>query len=179
MHSFTQIKRLGILQNLAIIVLSSALTFASLVLLVRSGHLQILTTFTERVHHEFCSTTAVQCHCAEPEKCIAPSPSRELYPKVFDSIHALRPAYGTVEAAKKVDWEAVLLPPNGGFLMVEEFDHKIKGYGVSMFHSLHCLTYAPQKQLLESPANELQDDVNTPYRVIEICGANIFPDAIC
>jgi hypothetical protein len=140
MLSIISNKRHSLYQHLAIIVLSSVITFASLVLLIRSGHLQILSTVTERIHHEFCSTTSAQCYCPELLQRPKPEPFRETYPKNFEEIHALRPAHSTVEAARKINWDAVILPPNGGFLMVEKFDHTIDAYGISMFHNLHCLT---------------------------------------
>ena len=81
----------------------------------------------DRVHHEYPPTTGTNCHCPEPKECIGPRPSRELFPKKFDTVPSLRPANSTVEAAKDIDWEAALLTPNGGFLMVEEWDHCSSG----------------------------------------------------
>ena len=43
------------------------------------------------------------------------------------------------ELSADVSWDSLLLPPEGGFLMVEENDGDIRAYGVSMFHQLHCL----------------------------------------
>lgn len=141
MYPSVQPKGRNTIQIIAIAILSSVFTFATLVLFVQSGHLRLLTTSTSAIHHEFCSTTTTQCHCPPAPTCPSPAPSRKLFPKTFDPIHALRAVSPpTLATSKKVDWEAVLLPENGGFLMVEEFDGGVKGYGVSMFHSLHCLT---------------------------------------
>lgn len=60
----------------------------------------------------------------------------DLYPKVFEPIPALEAAIGDPE---DVNWDEYLLTPNGGFIMVDEGDGVTKGYGVTMFHQLHCL----------------------------------------
>ncbi|APA10681.1 hypothetical protein SS1G_12465 [Sclerotinia sclerotiorum 1980 UF-70] len=63
-------------------------------------------------------------------------PASDLYPKVFQPIPALEAAIGDAE---DVNWDEYLLTPNGGFIMVDEGDGVVKGYGVTMFHQLHCL----------------------------------------
>ena len=63
-------------------------------------------------------------------------PASEFHPKIFEPIPALEAAIGDPE---DVDWDEYLLTPNGGFIMVDEGDGVTKGYGVTMFHQLHCL----------------------------------------
>ncbi|KAF7875143.1 hypothetical protein EAF04_002315 [Stromatinia cepivora] len=63
-------------------------------------------------------------------------PTSDLYPKIFQPIPALEAAIGDAE---DVNWDEYLLTPNGGFIMVDEGDGVTKGYGVTMFHQLHCL----------------------------------------
>ena len=137
---FSSGKYQNVVQSILLFLLSSAMTFVCLVFLTRSGHVQILTTVVERIHHDYPSTIGANCHCPRPKTCPEPKPSEELFPKIFQEVPLLRPINSTPEAAKEVDWESALLTPNGGFLMVEEWDHTITGYGVSMFHQLHCLT---------------------------------------
>ena len=138
--AFAQSKQHNVVHGLCLVFLSSAITFVSLVLLARGGHIHILTTIVDRIHHEYPLTTDASCHCPKPKECIGPKPSEEVFPKRFEPIPSLRPVNSTPEAAVAIDWEAALLTPNGGFLMVEEWDHTITGHGVSMFHQLHCLT---------------------------------------
>ncbi|KAF7874513.1 uncharacterized protein EAF02_008490 [Botrytis sinoallii] len=63
-------------------------------------------------------------------------PQSEFYPKIFTPIPALEAALGDPE---DVDWDEYLLTPNGGFIIVDEGEGVTKGYGVTMFHQLHCL----------------------------------------
>ena len=153
------IQSLSIAHGFLSAILVGSATFAFLVVLVRGGHLTILTTVVERVHYEFPSTTA-HCHCPEPETCSSPSESQALHPKLFQEISALKASESTLQAARAIDWESILLTPNGGFLMVEEFDHQIKGYGVSMFHQLHCLAMVRGMLLGKATSSEHEVDKN-------------------
>ncbi|CAN9228036.1 unnamed protein product [Alternaria sp. RS040] len=125
---------------LFLVLISSALTFVAMVLLARSGHLHIVSSIQEHIYKEYPLTTGANCHCPKPKECIEPPPSRKLFPKKFAEVPNLRFQGTSADDARKIDWESQLLTPNGGFLMVEEWDYKVQGYGVSMFHQLHCLT---------------------------------------
>jgi hypothetical protein len=118
-------------------IISSALTFVTLVLLVRLGHMHILISTVDHAHTEYPLTTGANCHCPPAKECAGPPPSRRLFPRIFEEAPFLK--YQSKNAGQ-VDWESKLLTPNGGFLIVEEWDYEVKGYGVSMFHQLHCLT---------------------------------------
>ena len=125
-------KRDAFFQALLLIVFTFTATLSSLVLLARSNQLTFLTPTISRV----------QWHACPPLASLPPYPA--LYPKSFHPVRELRPqSYSgatDIAADDAIDWESVLLTPNGGFLMVEEATGETKGYGVSMFHQLHCLT---------------------------------------
>jgi hypothetical protein len=128
------------LQSGLIVALSCSLTAVTLLLLGQAGRVSLFTEYVDVVHKEYPSTIGSNCHCPKPKECITPGPSRQLHPKKFQEVPSLRFQGTDTEAAKSIDWESQLLTANGGFLMVEEWDYKVKGYGVSMFHQLHCLT---------------------------------------
>lgn len=129
---FQPSKRDPILHALLFIVFTLTLTFSLLVLLARSNNLRFLSPQISEVQWNACPVPP------------SSTPYSALYPKVFHSMQSLRPeSYsGAADVASDddIDWEALLLTANGGFLMVEEADGATKGYGVSMFHQLHCLT---------------------------------------
>jgi hypothetical protein len=143
-------------QALFLVFISSALTFVAMALLDRSGYLHVISSIEEHKHIEYPSTTGANCHCPKQKECIEPPPSRKLSPKKFAEVPNLRVQGTSADDARQLDWESQLLTPNGGFLMVEEEDHKVQGYGVSMFHQLHCLTMmqVPQERLTEAVADQ-------------------------
>lgn len=118
------------LRSLLLIILTGTLTTTTLLLLTSTGRITLLTTVRETVQYQ---------------KCPIPPPPKQLelpinhhtafYPHIFHPISKLET--GNTSTA---DWESLLLTPNGGFLMVSEAAGVVKGYGVSMFHQLHCLT---------------------------------------
>lgn len=58
--------------------------------------------------------------------------------------------YRNLSHDKDLLWDA-LIPPNGGFIVKFDEQNKRHGYGVSMFHQLHCLS------ILRSSFQLLQD----------------------
>lgn len=125
-------KRDSLAQALLLIVFTLTLTFSTLVLLARSNHLPFLTPLISQVQWSACPIPP------------SPAPYPALYPKAFHPSQQLRPksysGASDIASDDDIDWQSLLLPPNGGFLKVEEANGETKGYGVSMFHQLHCLT---------------------------------------
>ncbi|KAI1416920.1 hypothetical protein F5Y13DRAFT_185758 [Hypoxylon sp. FL1857] len=121
------------------VCLSSAVTVITLLLLIRPGHDNIITTFVDGVRTGSPVSAATNTP-PKPKECPVLGPSQELSPTRFVRDPWKYPVYNREKTSGKVDWWDSLLTPNGGFLMVEEQDHEINKYGVSMFHQLHCLS---------------------------------------
>ncbi|KAI0441305.1 hypothetical protein F4803DRAFT_552192 [Xylaria telfairii] len=79
------------------------------------------------------------CEAPHSQECAAPSLSEGYFPQKFVLDPWRYPLYNRNETSKETGWWGSLLTPNGGFLKVEEPNHEIRDYGVSMFHQLHCL----------------------------------------
>ncbi|KAJ5132553.1 hypothetical protein N7448_006711 [Penicillium atrosanguineum] len=60
-------------------------------------------------------------------------------PMVFLDISHSGSFQSAEDAVRDPSWQK-LLPSGGGFLFVQESDGTVQGYGVSMFHQLHCLS---------------------------------------
>jgi hypothetical protein len=70
-----------------------------------------------------------------------PNPAPVYSPKVFEAISGSQAFLSDKEAANDSTWNNNLQTPGDGFLMVKEDDGKtVTGYGVSMYHQIHCLT---------------------------------------
>ncbi|KAI1370369.1 hypothetical protein F4677DRAFT_465506 [Hypoxylon crocopeplum] len=87
------------------------------------------------------SVSPASSSSTKAKECPTLKPSQELSPMKFIKDPWKHPVYSNRNnTSEKADWWDSLLPPNGGFLIVEEKDHEIGKYGVSMFHQLHCLS---------------------------------------
>jgi Domain of unknown function (DUF3328). len=67
-----------------------------------------------------------------------PNPPPVFTPMLFREISHSNSFNSAEEAAQDPSWSQ-LLTHGGGFLHVQESDGEVHGYGVSMFHQLHCL----------------------------------------
>ncbi|KAI1081557.1 hypothetical protein F5B20DRAFT_579419 [Whalleya microplaca] len=125
-----------------VVCFTSAITVITLLVLIRPGHDNIITSFVDDVRMGSCaSALAVGSSQTEVKDCTTPKPSQKLSPVKFVKDPWKYPAYGNGSVMpQKSDWWDSLLTPNGGFLIVEEKNREIAKYGVSMFHQLHCLS---------------------------------------
>lgn len=122
------------LRSLLLIVFTGTLTATTLLLLTSTGRITLLTTVRETVQYQKCAIPPPPF--SGPKQLEFPKNHHTaFYPQVFHPISKLE-----TESTSTADWESLLLTPNGGFLMVSEAAGVVKGYGVSMFHQLHCLT---------------------------------------
>ncbi|KAJ4856800.1 hypothetical protein T069G_10168 [Trichoderma breve] len=116
---------------------SSAVTIIVLLLLIRPGYDNIITTVVDRVR---APPSADVSHCPRPKECPALTPSQELSPTKFVKDPWMHPIYSRKGISNQTAFWDSLLTPNGGFLMVDLGDHRNHSVGVSMFHQLHCLS---------------------------------------
>lgn len=84
-----------------------------------------------------------------------PNPPPVYSPKVFTPISDLDSFKSSEAAANDTSWES-LLTPGGGFLQVEKEDGGEVGFGVSMFHQLHCLVMI-RSMLLGQPMSHAHE----------------------
>ncbi|KAF2710266.1 hypothetical protein K504DRAFT_501538 [Pleomassaria siparia CBS 279.74] len=111
------------------------LTSTTLLFGLRSGHL----------------TITAQPQCSEPKNVYSN--------RVFKEVSDFR-SYKSMDAAIEDNSWSNFLPSNGGVLKVEHADGKIGGYGVSMFHQLHCLSML-RDMLLRKPMSHAHETDET------------------
>ncbi|KAF7899323.1 uncharacterized protein EAF01_008536 [Botrytis porri] len=111
------------------IFLSTAIT-STFLLLSHNQLLPFLSPIQNHIIYQICPEAHTHTSCASQ------APPSEFHPKIFVPIPTLEAALGDPE---DVDWDEYLLTPNGGFIIVDEGEGVTKGYGVTMFHQLHCL----------------------------------------
>lgn len=122
--------------------LSSLTTAAVILLLIGQHHDSTMTNVLDRLRgsSSFASSGPISaCEAPHPQEHAAPSLSEEHFPRKFVLDPWRYPLYNRNETSRETGWWGSLLTPNGGFLKVEEHNHEIQDYGVSMFHQLHCL----------------------------------------
>ncbi|KAI0841261.1 hypothetical protein F5Y06DRAFT_216651 [Hypoxylon sp. FL0890] len=122
-----------------IVCLSSAITIITLLFLVRPGHGNMIATYVDSLRAGS-SASAADNACPELKEAPVVEQLKEFSPTKFVRDPWRYPVYNRKKVDEKMDWWDSLLTPNGGFLMVEEQNHEINQYGVSMFHQLHCLS---------------------------------------
>ncbi|KAI0197056.1 hypothetical protein EV127DRAFT_415468 [Xylaria flabelliformis] len=125
--------------------LSSFTTATVILLLIGQRHDNTMATILNRLRGPPSSTSSgptSACPAPHPQECsqhCATPDLQEYFPRTFVLDPWKYPLYGRNETPRETGWWGSLSTPNGGFLMVEDQNHETQGYGVSMFHQLHCL----------------------------------------
>ncbi|KAM7214613.1 protein of unknown function (DUF3328) domain containing protein [Rhypophila decipiens] len=155
------------LRTSLIACLSSAMTITIFLFLLRPGSNNIVTNMVDRVRtspetlspssptETACTTQAIKTpYKTFPKKFLGDPWKSDPYDLNGDETSNIYQS-GEMNLTKDSWWDR-LITPNGGFLLVQdEAEDEPLGFGVSMFHQLHCLNMI-RSQFLDG----MQKDVN-------------------
>jgi hypothetical protein len=137
------------LQGISFVIFIFTLTLSTLLFGIELGK----STASDRHSHTTCPSSPKPMW----DYSHVPNPAPVYSPKVFESISDSQAFLSAEDAVNDSTWNNNLKTPGNGFLMVKEVDNKtVTGYGVSMYHQLHCLTMI-RSMLLGQPMSHAHE----------------------
>lgn len=141
--------RISLTQVILTALFTFALTFSTLLFGIRYGR--------TIAGYQKCETSLKECPAttSSPMWDIhhVPNPPPVYTDRMFEPISDLKSFTSLEIAVKDKSWEQLT---EGGFLHVQDADGEVQGYGVSMFHQMHCLNMI-RNMLLDVPMSHAHE----------------------